>query len=327
MLKKGKNSGFFIQKKLNDYSYRGQTTEEFESLVAGYVGAKYCLATNTGTAALHLAYLASHITPGVEVLVPTLTFVGTVNPLAYIGATPHFIDYGEDLNIDAGKLRKYLEHITEQRPDGYYNRLTGMPIRALVAVHVLGNPCDMPALQEIASDFRLELIEDAAQAFGSTLYGRDCGTFGRCGVYSFNGNKIITTGGGGALVTDNERVYHRARYLSMVAKDYTRRVPYHGETGFNYRMSAWNAALGIKELRHIGRRLHALRKRHYTKFLMNYNIIPHTPGSNCWKTAFIGRAPEGAQPIWTLMHQLPMYAHCPRMPGIAAHQRQEISIL
>lgn len=305
-----------------DYSYRGKATEEFEDALKELTGAHYILATNSGTSALHLAYICSGIKPGDEVLTPALTFVGTVNPLAYMGAIPHFIDCDERLAVDPDKLDKYLKSIAYNHDGITYNKLTNRPITALVIVHVLGLPADIYNISKVAMKWNLKVIEDAAQAIGSKVYKPDnykwpqqCGTICDFGILSFNGNKLLTTGGGGALITWNQQYYEQAKHLSMTAKDQNRKQNYHDQLGYNYRMPAWNAILGLKEIKKLNKRIEKCYNT-YREMQKKYTVISpriHTE-PNYWKSGIIDPLHNNPyQPIWGLVSDFPMYEYCPKM--------------
>ena len=223
----------------------GKFVDRFESDLAAYTGAKYAVAVVNGTAALHVALLLAGVKPGDEVLVPTLTFVATTNAVAYSGAVPHFVDSEErTLGLDPNALREYLNAIAEVHNGECRNRVTGRVIRAVVPMHAFGHPLDVDGVVSVAHDFHLGLVEDAAESLGSTIRGRHTGTFGSMGTLSFNGNKTITTGGGGAIITDDAHLAKRAKHLTTTAKVPHRWEYQHDEIGFNYRMPNINAALG-----------------------------------------------------------------------------------
>jgi perosamine synthetase len=232
-----------------DVSATGDFVRRFEAQLAACVGVRHVVATNTGTAALQLALLACGVRDGDEVLVPALSFVAPANAVRYCGATPHFVDVeARTLGVDPWKLREYLAYETERRGDTCVNRRTGRPIRALVPVHVFGHPVDLDPLLELAADHAVTVVEDAAQALGSCYKGRAAGTLGRAGILSFNGNKIVTAGGGGALLTDDEALADAARHLANVAKTAHPWTIVHDRVGYNFRMPNINAALGCAQL-------------------------------------------------------------------------------
>ena len=233
----------------------GKFVNRFEKEIADYTRAKYAVAVVNGTAALHVTLLLAGVESGDEVLVPALSFVATANAIRYCGAVPHFVDSEErTLGMDPEALRNYLQSSSEQRDGICVNRNTGCPIRAIIPVHIFGQPCDLDGLLAIASDFNLALIEDAAESLGSTYQGQNTGTFGLLGTLSFNGNKTITTGGGGAILTDDPKLAKRAKHLTTTAKLPHRWEYLHDEVGYNYRMPNLNAALGCAQLEQLPNR-------------------------------------------------------------------------
>ena len=200
-------------------SYVGPYVEEFESKLARFVGADYCFSTNTGTAALHLALLALKIRPKDEVILPSFTFVATANAVRYCGASPHFVDIDQrSLGVDPEKLDAYLSDLVRVENGVAVNSKTKKPIRAMIVMHTYGQPADMQKVVEVASKYGLPVIEDAAEALGSFYLGQHLGTLGHIGIFSFNGNKTITTGGGGAVVTNNEALFMRVKHIGSTAK-------------------------------------------------------------------------------------------------------------
>ena len=323
----------------------GKFVDQFEARLAAYTGARHAVAVVNGTAALQIALTLAGVKPGEEVLVPTLTFVATANAVAHCGAVPHFIDSAEGtLGVDAAALGSYLHH-TAERSGGYWrNRRTGRRLAALLPVHILGHPVDMPALLELAANYDLPVVEDAAESLGSTLQGRHTGTFGRIGTLSFNGNKIVTTGGGGAVLTDDVPLARRAKHLTTTAKRPHAWEFFHDEVGFNYRMPNLNAALGCAQLERLPDML--ARKRSlataYRERLAGADgiaFIDEPPGSrsNFWLSAVrlgtdaserdsileaVNAAGFQCRPVWRLLHELPMYDECPRAPLPVAKQLQ-----
>jgi len=293
-----------------DYSYRGKYTQEFDKKISEFTKIPYVVSTNSGTSALHLALICSGIKQNTEILVPALTFVGSVNPIMYHNCIPHFIDCQKDIPIiDNLLLDKYLSKIVDIKRGYSYNKLTGKRISGIIIVHLLGIPCEMEGLLRIALKYNLKVIEDCAQALGTFINGRSVGSFGHCGAFSFNGNKIITTGGGGAFITNDLETYRRALSLSMVAKDYTQERNYHNEVGYNYRMPSLNAKMGLKEIKSINKRI----KKNYNKYLKLRGKYNRTVGGgNFWRSAVITSEKIG-QPVWTLINELPMYKNCPKM--------------
>ncbi len=311
--------------------------ERFENALAEACGVPYAVATVTGTAALHLALVAAGVKPGDEVLVPSLTFVATANAVTYCGATPHFVDCeSSTLGIDPEKLGEYLERLAVLDENGLTNRVTGRPIRALVPVHVLGHPCQLEALDKLSERFGIALVNDATEAIGSQYQGHSVHAGQRFSVLSFNGNKLISTGGGGALLTTDESIATRARHLSTTAKLNHDWSYDHDEIGFNYRMPGINAALGCAQLERLPELVEKKRKladryRTVCAEIRGVEFVEEPEGSrsNYWLNAIL-IAPEHqdqrdallkelhlsgllCRPCWRPLHELPMYQNCPRM--------------
>ena len=315
----------------------GKFVDRFELDLANYTGAKHAVAVVNGSAALHIALKLAGVQAGDEVLVPTLTFVATANAITYCNAMPHFIDSEEiTLGVDAAKLREYLLRHTEQRGGQCVNSATSKVIRALVPMHTFGHPVDVNGLLAIAHDFNITLVEDAAESLGSYYYGKHTGTFGLLGTLSFNGNKTITTGGGGALLTNDSTLARHAKHLSTTAK-----LPHgwefqHDEIGYNYRLPNLNAALGCAQLEQLTDRLAAKRvlfERYQSAFsqvtgvkLMselaqcqsNYwlQTLLLNPSNLDQRDAILKATNDDGlmtRPVWTLMHELAPFKDCPRM--------------
>ena len=256
------NESLYLQQCLDStyVSSIGKFVDQFEVELANFTGAKYAVSLVNGTAALHLALKLAGVEAGNEVLLPALTFVATANAVAYCNAVPHFVDSEErTLGIDGAKLREYLLSNTSQASGKCINKKTGRIISALVPMHTFGHPADLEILLSIAHDFNIALVEDAAESLGSYYGGQHTGTFGLLGTLSFNGNKTITTGGGGAILTNNLNLARRAKHLTTTAK-----VPHtwefrHDEIGYNYRMPNINAALGCAQLERLPSKLVAKR--------------------------------------------------------------------
>lgn len=197
----------------------GPFVDRFEADLAAVTGAAHAVAVVNGTAALHVALLLADVQPGDEVLVPALTFVATASAVRYCGAVPHFVDCDEaTLGLDPGALRAHLTRIASRTGAGCVNRETGRVLRAVVPMHTFGHPVGMPDVLRLAEEFGLAVVEDAAESLGSTIAGRHTGTFGVVGTLSFNGNKTVTTGGGGAILTNDEGLARRAKHLTTTAK-------------------------------------------------------------------------------------------------------------
>lgn len=315
----------------------GEYVNRFEANLASYTGAKHAVAVVNGTAALHIALQLVGVQPGDEVIIPALTFVATANAVSYCGATPHFADSEErTLGMGPQALREYLQHITEIRGGQCVNRITGRIIRALVPMHTFGHPVDIEGLLAVARDFHMVLIEDAAESLGSTILKRHTGTFGMLGTLSFNGNKTITTGGGGALLTDNTVLAKRAKHLTTTAKVPHRWNYFHDEIGYNYRLPNINAALGCAQLEQLPYFLEAKRitfERYQAAFssVPQLRIISEPKGcqSNYWlQTLLLDEAVAGqrdailaatnnlgliTRPTWKLINRLEPYSSCPKM--------------
>jgi perosamine synthetase len=241
-------------------SSAGAFVERFERAVADAVGARYAVATVSGTAALHVALLVAGVQPGDEVLVSTLTFIAPANAIRYVGAWPVFIDAEpRHWQMDADKALDFLERHCIWRDGGLYNQATGRRVRAVLPVHILGHPADIAPLRDACRRYGLTMIEDATESLAATYKGTPVGAVGDIGCFSFNGNKLITTGGGGMLVTDDEALADRARYLTTQAKDDP--VEYvHGAVGYNYRLTNVQAALGVAQMERLGEHVAAKRR-------------------------------------------------------------------
>jgi len=316
----------------------GMFVDRFENDIAAFTGAKRAVAVVNGTAALHVALLLAGVETGDEVLLPALTFVATANAVAYCQAIPHFVDSEErSLGMDAVALREYLSKFTEIHNNQCVNRTTGRVIRAMVPMHTFGYPADIDALLALAHDFHLQLIEDAAESLGSTVGGQHTGTFGLMGTLSFNGNKTITTGGGGAILTNDIEVGKRAKHITTTAKLHHRWNFVHDEVGYNYRMPNLNAALGCAQLEQLPGFLRN-KRRLFEKYKAAFANVPGVQlvagpigcDSNYWLQTLLldmsmadqrdavlvatNDAGLMTRPIWALMSRLPMYATAPRAP-------------
>jgi aminotransferase in exopolysaccharide biosynthesis len=254
----------------NYVSSVGKFVDQFELSLASYTGAKYAISVVNGTAALQVALKLAGVNSGEEVLLPALTFVATANAISYLGAIPHFVDSEEStLGIDVLKLREYLSANTEEQSGLCINKSTNRVIRALVPMHTFGHPSNIEQLLTIARDFNLVLVEDAAESLGSFYKGQHTGTFGSLGIISFNGNKTITTGGGGAILTNDESLAVRAKHLTTTAKIAHKWEFDHDEIGYNYRMPNINAALGCAQMEKLPEKIiakRALFKRYKEEF-------------------------------------------------------------
>ena len=325
----------------------GSYVNEFEHLLEKKTGAKYAIAVGTGTAALHTALILAGVKAGEEVLVPSLTFVASANAISYCQAIPHFVDSDPDrLCVDPESLESYLEHKILDTKNGPINKDTGRIVRALLPVHVLGIPADMNYLLKIAERFKITVVEDAAESLGSFIGDTHTGNFGLAGALSFNGNKIITTGGGGAIITNNGDLAEQAKHITTTARVDSDIYFTHDQVGFNYRMPNLNAALGcsqIKKLDKLIRQKNKLRdifKNYFSK--INEVQLVKTPSecvSNNWLNGLLIRNSSiqirneiikatnsrnyMTRPAWTPMHYLNMYKKCPRMSLTGAEKIYE----
>jgi perosamine synthetase len=255
----------------------GPYVKEFENRIADYVQVQGAVSCQNGTSGLHIALLVCGVTKEDEVIVPTLTFIATVNPVKYIGAEPIFMDCDDSLTMDGDKLLEFCQTECSFVEGKLINKKTQRQIKALVVVHVFGNMVDMEKIMAIAEKYNLNVIEDAAEALG-TYYtegkyqGKFAGTIGTIGVYSFNGNKIITTGGGGMIVSNNKRLLEKAKHLTTQAK--TDEIFYiHDEVGFNYRMTNLQAALGLAQLEQLEDFI-KIKQENYKLYKEHINRIP-----------------------------------------------------
>lgn len=322
----------------------GKYVDEFELRLAEYTGARHAVAVVNGTAALHIALELAGVKEGDEVIVPALSFVATANAVAHCGAIPHFVDSAQDtLGIDPVALGIHLAHIAEPATSGLRNRETGRRIAAIVPMHAFGHPVALAPLLDLAGRYDLPVIEDAAESLGSFYQGRHTGTFGKMGALSFNGNKIITTGGGGAILTDDAELARHAKHLTTTAKRPHRWEFFHDEVAYNYRLPNLNAALGCAQLELLPDMLvrkRRLAERYRSVFVdasgISFCAEPAGSQSNYWlnavriaaadmqvRDALLAASNDAGyqcRPAWTLLHKLPMFAGCPRAPLLVAEQ-------
>ena len=315
----------------------GEFVNRFERDLADFTGAAHAVVVSNGTSGLHIILSLAGVQPDDEVLVPALSFVATANAVRHCGAWPHFVDSDYrtlGLNVDA--LAAHLRDVTEMRPEGCFNRRSGRRIAAVVPMHTFGHPVDMPALIELAARYRLEVVEDAAESLGSWIGDRHTGTFGRCAMLSFNGNKIVTTGGGGAIITNDAALAKRAKHLTTTAKQPHPWAFFHDETAYNFRLPNLNAAMGCAQLERIGSFLEAKRElaRLYAEAFADVpdvELFLARPGTtvNYWLQTLIlsatvadqrdailattNAAGQMTRPVWELLYTLPMYRECERM--------------
>ena len=315
----------------NFVSSVGAKVTEFEEKVAEFTGCKHAIATVNGTAALHVAIVLSGVKPGDEVISQALTFIATCNAISYAGAKPLFIDVDLDtMGLSPTALQVFLEKTAEKRVGGTYNKFSGKRISACVPMHTFGFPCRIAEIAEICADWDIALIEDAAESLGSYIGRRHTGTFGSMATLSFNGNKVITTGGGGMIITDDSELAKRAKYITTTAK-----VPHpyefvHDQIGYNYRMPNLNAALGCAQMERLDEFL-AIKAQladqwatFFNKRGVDFVKAIDANKANHWLNAIILDSRKDrdeflkltnnnnvmTRPIWTLMSKLPMFKAC-----------------
>ena len=315
------NSGF-ISSSGNYY------INQFEKRLKKIVNSKHVIAVINGTSAIHIALKVLGIKKNDEVLMPSLNFIAAANAVLYCNAIPHFIDIEKNsLFIDPKKLKKYLEKNFIRKKNYTINKKTKNILKAIIPFHTFGHSCDIQKIKKIATNFHLKIIEDAAEGLGSYNNGRHLGTFGHIGILSFNGNKIVTSGGGGAILTDNNLIAKRARSLTQVSK-----IPHqwkfnYKDLGYNYRMPNINAALGFAQLKRLNKNLKRKRNilKQYKKIFSNHKNIklieePNGCKSNYWlqniiingrnknyKNKFINSANNkgiSLRPAWCLLHKI-----------------------
>lgn len=317
----------------NWVSSAGPHVERFESAIASYAGSAHAVATVSGTSAIHIALLLAGVGPGDEVLVPSLTFIATANAVRYCGAVPVFMDSEpRSWGIDPEKVQEFVRQRCEVRAGACVNRATGRIVKAILPVHLYGHPVDLDPLLELVRSFPIVLIEDAAEAFGARHGQQFVGTLGQIGCLSFNGNKIITSGGGGMLLTADGARARRARYLTTQARDEAGQFV-HGEVGFNYRLSNLQAALGLAQLEQIDGFIAAKREnaRAYGEALATLGgVTPLGEAPSAFSTfwmyavlldplrfgparGLVERAAAegiGIRPLWYPLHRQPPYSGC-----------------
>lgn len=315
----------------------GSYVDRLERELGSFVGG-YAVAVVNGTAALEMTMRLAGVQANDEVLVPALTFVATANAVSYCGALPHLVDSEEaSLGIDPAALADYLNDIAEVKSGECINRHTGRRIAALLPMHTFGHPADLDPLLDLAARYELTLVEDAAESLGSYYNGRHTGSIAEFGAFSFNGNKIMTTGGGGAVVVRDKAMAARAKHLTTTARLAHRWSLTHDEIGYNYRMPNINAALGCAQFEQLPKWLDSKRRlaTQYWEAFVNVDGAsimkePKYAKSNYWLNTLVLDSPSIAvrdavlqatndvgiqtRPTWTLMNELPMYRHCPRMP-------------
>ncbi len=316
----------------------GAYVTEFENRLEKFTGAKHAIAIVNGTSALHLGLYLAGVTFGDEVLMPAISFVATANAASYLGATPHFLDAEtETLGIDPVALENYLNNIADNDRGFTINKLTGKKISAIVPMHTFGHPVKINEILKIAEKFNIAVVEDAAESLGSFYFGKHTGTFGKLGILSFNGNKTITTGGGGAILTNDANLARSARHLSTTARLNDGFDFYHDQIGWNYRMPNLNAALGCAQLDRLPsilQRKRALAEA-YKSVFSKYSELkflhePVNTTSNYWLNTLklfnpnekllnelmveLNNSGYQCRPVWRLLNTLPMYKKNPCSP-------------
>ena len=329
----GRHELNYVHKAIEDnwVAPAGPNITGFEADICQATGAGYCVALSSGTAAIHLGLILLGVGPGDEVLCPSFTFVATANPILYLGARPVFIDSEADTwNLCPARLREAIEDRIRR----------GNKPKVLLLVHLYGMPARLPEIMALAAEFNIPVLEDAAEALGASYQGRALGTFGRVGVFSFNGNKILTTSGGGALVTDDLALAQKARFLATQAKD---DAPYyqHSEVGYNYRLSNLLAGIGRGQMELLADRVKRRREifawyQEHLRPLPGLSVVPaqEPPGAhaNRWLTTILldpaatAATPETlrqhletrnieARPLWKPLHLQPLFAAAPMYGG------------
>lgn len=312
----------------------GKYVGELEENIARYTGAKYAIATSNGTSALHISLLLANVGQSDEVITQPLTFVATCNAISYCGAQPIFIDVDKDtMGLSPSSLKYFLENNTTVKNKQCINNETNKVIKACMPMHTFGHPCRIDEIKEICDKYHVFLIEDAAESFGSIYKGKHTGTFGQMAAFSFNGNKVITSGGGGCIITNDKFLAKKAKHLTTTAK-----VPHkwnfnHDMVAYNYRMPNINAALAVAQLENIDDFINNKRKlaSSYEMFFSSTDYIffkePEESKSNYWLNTIIFKNKQErdnflkfsnknnvmTRPAWTLMNKLKMFKDCQSM--------------
>ena len=315
-------------------SYVGKYVEVFERKISSYTKAKYTVATTSGTSALHLILRYFNLSSSDEVIVPSVTYVATANAVTYCGSTPNFVDIEkETFGICPKKLEVYLSKTSKKVGSYLYNKKTGRKIKALIAVHLYGFPCKIIEIKKICRKYNILLIEDAAEALGSFFKKKHLGTFSEAGVISFNGNKPITCGGGGVIITNNKKMSIKLKHLSTHAKKKDVLDHIHDDIGYNYRMNNLSAALGCAQLENVDKIITAKRKnfQSYFNIFKGYDHLkilkePKFSRTNYWLITGILKNYKiknkllknlkmqgyGLRTTWRPLHTLRIFKNCPR---------------
>ncbi len=331
-----KNVKNILSKKLVSTSAE-KIINKFEKRLSKLTKAKYVVATNTGTSALHVALKAIKLKENDEVLIPDINYIAAANSVIHCGGIPHFVDIDiTNLGIDAKKLDTYLKKITILKKGKLINKKSKNVIKALIPTHVFGNACDIISLKKLSKKYKLFLIEDSSESVGSFFKNKHLGTFGDIGVLSFNGNKIITTGGGGAILTNNSKLFDRCLHLSKISRIKKRYWEFnYDEPGFNFRMPALNAALGISQINKLNEILKNKKKIYlkYKEYFRNMKSVkliePINKKSNYWLNAIqleksseklieeivlkLQKKKISVRPVWKQMHKINYLSKYPRM--------------
>ena len=303
----------------------GSYVNQFERMVADFAGATYGVATSSGTTALHISLILSGVERGDYVIVPNVTFIATLNSVKYVGADPILMDVDPNTwQMDLDLLAEFLENETHVDNDRCIHTSSGKTVRALMPVHVLGNMCDMNRLMELANKHALLVIEDSTEALGSYHKGKHAGSFGKFGTFSFNGNKIITCGGGGVIVTEDEELAKKAKHLTTQAKADSFEY-YHDEIGYNYRLVNVSAAIGVAQMEQLPK---FIERKHeiaaYYKSVLDgvgdigFQKVDASVNPNWWLFTIstekqrevlkaLNEAKMQSRPFWVPMNQLPMF--------------------
>lgn len=305
----------------------GSFINDFESCTAEYVKSAGAVACQSGTAGIHLALVANKIGVDNEVIVPALTFIAAINPVSYVGAKPIFMDCDDSLCLNMDKVEEFCNEQCDFSNGKLINKMTGKHIKAMIVVHIFGNMADMEKALDIADKYNLIIIEDATEALGSyvkegKLKGKYAGTIGKVGIYSYNGNKIITTGGGGMVVSNDNELLENIRYLSTQAKD-DALYYIHNDIGYNYRMTNLQAAVGLGQMEKLEDFIKIKRKNYNLYNDLNINLLKlrEDVRSNCWFYSYVTNHRDklieylndvGIQtrPIWNLICDLKPYNKC-----------------
>ena len=327
----------------------GKFVDEFEEKMASYTGAKYAVATSSGTSALHVSLLLANVNQNSEVITQPLTFVATCNAISYCGAQPIFLDVDKDtMGLSPSALKYFLENNTTIKNQQCVNNKTSKVIKACVPMHTFGHPCRIDEIKEICDKNHIFLIEDAAESVGSTYKGKHTGTFGQIGVMSFNGNKIITAGGGGCIITNDKALAKKAKHLTTTAKVQHKWNFNHDMVGYNYRMPNLNAALLVAQLENLDNFISSKRKlaNVYEAFFNSTNYVfvkePMDSKSNYWLNSILLKNKQQrdefldetnssgimTRPIWILMNKLIMFqnAQCGKLTNAEWLEERVVNI-